>query len=216
MEAFAKLRWQATNDDLADTLAENGIVLGKDAVLDIKFTWGQKYTVSGIEDAEKRRVIEEILKDVLHVSNVKVQPDMSFPSFSKIDDFTRQTAVTVGYAKQYLADNTDSGATLADMSLGADGKIYGGLPQDILDELNAAVILKDTDDISGLSKAQRDLCDRKLAFTLTLTAIKRYGYENIPEINYYYTYSNGQLTTLDKCEYENPKAASGKFTIPLR
>ena len=200
-KAEQKRLWQKRSDRLTAAFEENGIVLDKDEVLDIQLSIFHKYTVSGIEDLEKQQKIEGIVNDVLpKVMSMSGSWNTELPSFSKFGAATHQTASFVGGCEKYLEDNTN-GATLADMSLGKDGKIYGGLPQETLDKLNAAVILKPTDDfdyILALSKEERKMSELKESFTMALRAVQQSGYEKVPRLNCYLSYSNGQLKQIDK------------------
>lgn len=197
--AEQKLFWQKHSDRLAAALEENGIALGKDEVLDIQLSVGHKFTVSGIEDAEKQRKIEDALEKIMGLGGMR---NTDLPSFTSAIDFTPlyRTAVFVGWCENYLEDNTD-GAMLADMRLGSDGKIYGGLPQETLDKLNDAVILTPTnaaDYLAVFSKEEKEMCAAKENFTMALRAVKQYGYEKAPRLNCYLSFSNGHLEQVDK------------------
>ncbi|MDR2522926.1 MAG: hypothetical protein LBC93_04405 [Synergistaceae bacterium] len=200
-EARWKRLWQERSDRLTAAFEENGIVLDKDEVLDIQLSIFHKYTVSGIENPEKQQKIENIANDVLpKILGMSGSWNVELPSFSKFGAATHQTAAFVGACEKYLEDSTN-GTTLADMSLGKDGKIYGGLPQETLDKLNAAVILKPTDDydyILSLSKEERKMSELKESFTMALRAVQQSGYEKVPRLNCYFSYSNGQVKQIDK------------------
>ena len=187
---------------LTDALAENGIVLGKDEKLDIKLSSNAAYTVSGIEDEEKRQKIEEIVNKTLDSAYRLYVEFLRVPGFPKTEASSAQnskalvTSTCIRTVEQYLKENA-AGVTLKDLYLDAKGNICGGLPQETLDQLNNAVTVKDTEDLKNYTEEELYLSRHKETMQEVLKTIKTYGIDNLPQLNYYFAYSDGKLSVVD-------------------
>ena len=187
---------------LTDTLAENGIVLGKDEKLAIKLSSNATYTVSGIEDEEKRKEIEIIVNKTLDSACGLHEHFLRVPGFPKTEAESAMinkaliTSRCIRTVEQYLKENT-AGVTLKDLYLDAKGNICGGLSQETLDQLNNAVTVKDTDDLKNYTEEELYLARNKESMQEVLKTIETYGIDNLPQLNFYFAYSDGKLSVVD-------------------
>ena len=187
---------------LTDALAENGFVLGKDEKLDIKLSSNATYSVSGIEDEEKRKEIEIIVNKTLDSACGLHEHFLRVPGFPKTEAESAMinkaliTSRCIRTVEQYLKENT-AGVTLKDLYLDAKGNICGGLPQETLDQLNNAVTVKDTDDLKNYTEEELYLARNKESMQEVLKTIETYGIDNLPQLNFYFAYSDGKLSVVD-------------------
>ena len=187
---------------LTDALAENGIVLGKNEKFDIKLASNATYTVSGIEDEEKRKEIEIIVNKTLDSACGLHEHFLRVPGFHKTETESAMinkaliTSRCIRTVEQYLKENT-AGVTLKDLYLDAKGNICGGLPQETLDQLNNAVTVKDTDDLKNYTEKELYLARNKESMQEVLKTIETYGIDNLPQLNFYFAYSDGKLSVVD-------------------
>jgi hypothetical protein len=162
---------------ISAALEANGFKLGKDERIDLTLAQNGNYRVSGIDDPVKRGIVEDIVNRTLSpglwgryinlpgiYSNKEIRADYN----RNCNALT--TASAVRCAEKILKEYTDE-ITLKDLYLDSSGNIQGNLPKETLDILS-----------------------EKETFQNSLSAIKRYGYENIPTTTFYFSYSNGELT----------------------
>ena len=66
-----------------------------------------------------------------------------------------------------------------------------------MDQLNNAVTVKDTDDLKNYTEEELYLARNKESMQEVLKTIETYGIDNLPQLNFYFAYSDGKLSVVD-------------------
>ena len=170
-------------------LEKNGIFFDKGEKFNITLSSpGGKAVISGIEDEEKLKQVEDIINKNLN-KKLWVLYENSVISYSDIPASERFMSRAVGNAENYLKKYTDN-VKLEDLSIDNKGNIMG-LPDDLSEIINnASTSMNENPDV--------ELRETKIGLNLILPFIKKNGMDALPRHSYYFEFGNGKLTTVDR------------------
>lgn len=179
---------------LSKAFEEKDIVPAEGKSIELKLNASGKFEVFGIDDPEQKEIAEQIINEKLKGSLLGGY--LNIPGYEKSSDWSKKNthayvkSTDIARAEEFLKKNGIS-VGLEDLSIDWRGNICGDIPKDLLEKLNGAKYSND--------KEEWDLAHAKTSIQNSINALKEYGgYEKMPQIDYYLSFSNGRLEIVDK------------------
>jgi hypothetical protein len=197
-KAYNKRKEQERSDLLSEAFAQNGVYFDEGESFEIKYFQDATFTVTGIEDDEKRQKVLEALKNTVGATSweatfTNYTPLLGGGTSSRYSFDDERTSKIVGATEKYLRENFD-GVKLTDLYIDARGNIAGGLPKETLDKINNAAAITFDKDFDYYKTEEHKWSIIKQNMEESLRLVKKHGYENLPRVSFDFVYSNGQLT----------------------
>lgn len=187
--------------NLSTILKKYKIELDPSEELKISVDTQKKVTVSGIEDTEKLKKIQDALNS--EPNELSSLFAISSKTYKKLSSDFTSVAQCSGLAEQYLNEHTDGKVSITDLKI-QNGKIIG-LPASLNTLLNKPVTSYNPD-IPAQSKAY----EAKLAIVNVLAYMKVNGSDDLPNIDSTLSYKNDKLSCVEQPELaeEHPETSN--------
>ena len=171
------------------SLEDNGITFKDGETFNITLSSpGGKAIISGIEDKEKLKQVEEIINENLN-KKLWVMYGNSVISYLNVPESERFMSRAVGGVENYLEKYTNGSVRLEDLSIEDNGEVLG-LPNELSEIINSA-------STSVSENPNTELRETKIGLNLIIPFIKKNGMDALPRHNYYFEFGNGKLTSVD-------------------
>ena len=171
-------------DRMNKLLEENGINFTNGETFDITLSSpGGKAVISGLENEEKRKKVEDIINSSLD-KKLWVLYEDSVVSYMNIPQSERFMSRAVGMVENFLQKHTDGSISLKDLFMDKSGNILG-LPDSLYEIINN-------------KNPHFELRELKVSLNIVLPYIAQNSIDTLPRHSYYFRFGDGKLTTLDK------------------
>lgn len=189
-DAVVTKRLQTSQEqNLSSVLKKYNIKLDSNEKINITIDSQKGVIVSGIEDKEKLKKIQDALNS--QPNELASLYAISSQTYKKVSSDYCSISQCINLAQQYLDEHTNGKVSVEDLKM-QDGKIVG-LPSALNNLLNKPVTSY-KQNVQSDNKAY----EAKLAIVNVLAYIKVNGSDNLPQINSTFTYKGGKLSCTEQ------------------
>lgn len=188
-EVVTKRMQISQENNLSSILKKYKIQIDPSEKLNITVDSQKKVIVSGIEDKEKIRKIQDALND--QPNDLSSLFAISSQTYKKVSSDFSTTSQCINLAQQYLDEHTNGRISVTNLKM-QNGKIMG-LTSTLNNLLNKSVTSY-KQNVESDNKAY----EAKLAIVNVLAYIQTHGSDNLPQINSTFSYKDGKLSCTEQ------------------